>query len=162
MASMAHAPNNANSRTERIKAHQAEAALEYLKNSKRGSGYETDTSRTMGLRKLEEESDLKLAEDLLGYTTGTEIIPSAQPDTHNVDGLNDFSIFKPETAEQFDKLCDILVAILAQNYQHPYYFRFSKNLFLRLAEDLPADEIRKIGGILNRQSEKKLASRQEN
>lgn len=145
------------SRTERIKTHQAEAALELLKRSKYDSGCGVDSSsRIAGLRKLQEEADLKLAEDLLGFHSGSGIIPSVEPDSRDPDGLDTFSIFKPETNKEFETLCDILARILAQNFRHPYYPRFCENLFMRLAKDLPVGEIRKIGGMLTRESDEML------
>ncbi|KAB8221888.1 eukaryotic translation initiation factor 3 subunit J [Aspergillus novoparasiticus] len=140
-------------RVDHIKQRQAESAIEALRASNRK--LDSEGRQTLALLQLEKESDLKLAEDLLGFNTGVSSIPETGMSSPGASKLDTYKIFSPETEEELSQLLDFLVPVIRRNFRSPHYPEFCRDLFTRLAHDLPSNEVKKIGSSLVTLSAKK-------
>lgn len=143
------------SKAERIKDHQAERALHLIRTSKKVNDEEDEGERRVRLRRLEEEADLKLAEDMLSICSGSDNSSDVPDVSSTLVDLGSISIFNPESRQDFQRLLKTLVPIISRNFQNPHYVAFLQEFLSQLAQDVPGEEIRKIISVLTRLSNQK-------
>ncbi|MCJ1474678.1 Translation initiation factor 3 subunit J component [Lambiella insularis] len=127
------------------------------------SSDEDEADKRERLRKTEQEADLKHAEDLFGNIgiNKTRSAPkavvaanSADP-TKSVD-LSSLPLFNPSTKDQFLKLRETLVPLLADNSKKAHYILFMQEFAKQIVKDLPSDQIKKIASGLTTLANEKL------
>jgi len=115
------------------------------------------------LRQREQDSDLKHAEDLIGSiglnksrteTKGVVVMDPKDP-TSTVD-LATLPLFNPNTKEQFLKLRETLVPVLAANSKKAQYSLFMQEFSKQIVKELPSDQIKKIASGLTTLSNEKM------
>ena len=123
---------------------------------------EDEGTKRERLRQTEQAADLKHAEDLFG-NIGINKNRSAKPvvvaDPKNPDNaidLSSFPLFNPNTKDQFLKLRETLVPILAANSKKAQYTLFLQELTRQLVKDLPSEQIKKIASGLTTLSNEKM------
>lgn len=128
------------------------------------SSEEDEASRRERLRRTEQESDLKHAEDLFGnigindrkvITAANAVVLDDKNPSATVD-LTTLPLFDPKTKLQFEKLRDTLIPIIASNSKKAHYVIFLQEFTKQLAKDLPSDQIKKISSSLTALSNEKM------
>ena len=124
---------------------------------------EDQAAKRARLRQREQDSDLKHAEDLIGNigitqsradTKGVVVINPKDP-TSTID-LATLPLFNPSTKDQFLKLRETLVPILAANSKKGQYTLFMQEFSKQIVKDLPSDQIKKIASGLTTLSNEKM------
>ena len=112
---------------------------------------EDETTKRERLRRTEQESDLKHAEDLFGNIGISKNRGPAKPvvvadpsDPTSAIDLSALPLFNPTTRDQFSKLREILVPVLTANSKKAQYILFMREFSKQIVNDLPSEEIRKI------------------
>ena len=159
----AEAAANKKSKAERIAEKKAQRKLE--EESEEESSEEDEAARRERLRRTEQESDLKHAEDLFGNigisnsrkvtTAANAVVIDAKDPTSTVD-LTALPLFDPKTKLQFEKLRDTLIPVLTNNSKKAHYVLFLQEFTKQLAKDLPSDQIKKIASGLTALSNEKM------
>lgn len=115
------------------------------------------------LRRTEQDSDLKHAEDLFGNIGINKNRGASKPavvadpsDPANSIDLSSLPLFNPSTKEQFLKLRETLVPILAASSKLPHYTLFVQEFTKQIVKDLPSDQIKKIASGLTALSNEKM------
>lgn len=123
---------------------------------------EDDAEKRERLRKTEQESDLKHAEDLFGdvglknrSTPKAVVITDASDPTSSID-LSSLALFNPTGKDQFLKLRETLVPLLASNSKKGPYLLFMQEFTKQIVKDLPSGEIKKIASGLTTLSNEKM------
>lgn len=127
------------------------------------SSDEDEADKRERLRKTEQEADLKHAEDLFGNIginknrSAPKAVVTADPadPTKSVD-LSALPLFNPSTKDQFLKLHETLVPLLADNSKKAHYVLFMQEFSKQIVKDLPSDQIKKIASGLMSVSNEKL------
>lgn len=133
---------------------------------------EEESERRERLRRTEQESDLRHAEDLFGNigisnrkatTPANAVVIDAKNPTATVD-LTKLPLFDPKTKLQFENLRDTLIPIIGNNSKKAHYVIFLQEFAKQLAKDLPSDQIKKISSSLTalgneKMKEEKLAEK---
>lgn len=150
------------SKADRVLEHQTERALQLILEST-DLRTEDEGERRARVRRLEEESDRKLFEDLLGFDSCSDSSSTsdAGQSSFTLGDLSHKSVFNPETREEFLTLRETLLPILSRNSQNPHYGSFLVELIPQLARDLPAEEVRKIESMLIRIFNEKVKKERE-
>jgi translation initiation factor 3 subunit J len=128
---------------------------------------ETEAERLQRLRRTEQESDLKHAEDLFGgaglgfsngrkATTTASAIPLDSSDPNKTVDLASLPLFKPSTKAQFETLRNTMVPIIGSSSKKAHYTLFLQEFTKQLAKDLPSDQIKKIASTLTALSNEKM------
>ncbi|TAQ88998.1 hypothetical protein B7494_g2661 [Chlorociboria aeruginascens] len=169
----AEAAANKKSKAQRIAEHKAENERRLAERSDDDSSEEDEADKRERLRRTEQESDLKHAEDLFGNigvsnsrkvtTAANAVVVDAKNPSATVD-LTAIPLFDPKTKIQFEKLRDTLVPVLSNNSKKAHYVLFLQEFTKQLAKDLPSDQIKKIASGLTalsneRMKEEKLAEK---
>ena len=159
----AEAAANKKSKAERIAEKKAQRKLE--EESEEESSEEDEAARRERLRRTEQESDLKHAEDLFGNigisnsrkvtTAANAVVIDVKDPTSTVD-LTALPLFDPKTKLQFEKLRDTLIPVLTNNSKKAHYVIFLQEFTKQLAKDLPSDQIKKIASGLTALSNEKM------
>lgn len=128
---------------------------------------EDEAAKRERLRKSEQESDLKHAEDLLAAGLGkskrsTKAIVIEDPDKsgETID-LSKISLFKPATKTQFEALSEVLVPLLRASSNKPHYSLWVQNFVKQICQELPSAEIKKASSALTALSNEKLAQEKQ-
>lgn len=117
------------------------------------------------MRRTEQESDLKHAEDLFGNIgisnsrKATTAANAVQIDAKDPTATVDFTtlpLFDPKTKPQFEKLRDTMVPIISANSKKAQYVIFLQEFTKQLAKELPSDQIKKIASTLTALSNEKM------
>lgn len=115
------------------------------------------------LRRTEQDADLKHAEDLFGDigVSKTRAAPKAVVAADSADptsavDLSALPLFNPSTKEQFVKLRETLVPILAANAKKAQYTLFMQEFTKQVVRDLPSEQIKKIASGLTTLSNEKM------
>lgn len=128
---------------------------------------EDEAERRERIRRTEQESDLKHAEDLFGdagislrngrkaTTVGSAIPIDSRDPTKTID-LSSISLFNPQTKTQFENLRNTVVPIIGSNHKKAHYALFLQEFAKQLAKDLPSDQIKKIASTLTTLSNEKM------
>ncbi|CZT03515.1 hypothetical protein WAI453_012294 [Rhynchosporium graminicola] len=169
----AEAAANKKSKAQRIAEKQAEKARRLAEDSDEESSEEDEADRRERLRRTEQESDLKHAEDMFGNigisnsrkatTAANAVVVDSKNPTAVVD-LTALPLFDPKTKLQFEKLRDTLVPVISNNNKKAQYVIFLQEFTKQLAKDLPSDQIKKIASTLTalgneKMKEEKLAEK---
>ncbi|KAG4439515.1 hypothetical protein IFR05_005000 [Cadophora sp. M221] len=161
----AEAAANKKSKAQRIAEKQAEKARRLAEESDEESSEEDESARRERLRRTEQESDLKHAEDLFGNigisnsrkatTAANAVVIDSKNPTATVD-LTTLPLFDPKTKLQFEKLRDTLVPVISNNNKKAQYVIFLQEFTKQLAKDLPSDQIKKISSTLTALGNEKM------
>lgn len=115
------------------------------------------------LRRQEQDSDLKHAEDLFGSIgvnnsrSAPKTVVAADPhDPTSAVDLSSLPLFNPTTKDQFTKLRETLTPILAANSKKAHYTLFMQEFTKQIVKELPSDQIKKIGSGLTTLSNEKM------
>ena len=129
------------------------------------SSEEDEAAKRERLRRTEQESDLKHAEDLFGnigisnsrkvMTAANAVQIDAKDPISTVD-LTTLPLFDPKTKGQFEKLRDTLIPVIASNSKKAHYAIFLQEFTKQLAKDLPSDQIKKIASTLTTLGNEKM------
>ena len=156
---------NKKTKAQRIIERQAENARRLAEESSDDSSEEDAATRRERLRRTEQDSDLKHAEDLFGNigisnsrkatTAANAVVVNAADPTATVD-LTTLPLFDPKTKIQFEKMRDTLVPVITSNTKKAHYTIFLQEFAKQLAKDLPSDQIKKIASSLTALSNEKM------
>ena len=114
------------------------------------------------LRRTEQESDLKHAEDLFGdigvknRSAPKAMIPTNASDPGQAVDLSTLPFFNPTTKEQFLNFREVLGPIIAANSKKAHYTLFMQEFTKQIVKDLPSDQIKKIASGLTTLSNEKM------
>ncbi|KAI9724336.1 MAG: hypothetical protein M1812_000404 [Candelaria pacifica] len=124
---------------------------------------EDEATKRERLRRTEQDSDLKHAEDLFGNIGISKNRSAAKPvvaqkpdDPTNTIDLSSLPVFNPNTRDQFAKLRETLVPILTANSRKAHYTMFMQDFTKEVVKDLPSDQIKKIASGLTTLSNEKM------
>ncbi|ESZ98857.1 putative Eukaryotic translation initiation factor 3 subunit J [Sclerotinia borealis F-4128] len=154
---------NKKSKAQRVAEKQAERARELADGSDESSE-EDEASRRERLRRTEQDSDLKHAEDLFGNIginsrKDTSAANAVQIDEKNPAATVDLTtlpLFDPRTKPQFEKLRETLVPLIANNAKKAQYTIFLQEFTKQISKDLPSDQIKKIASTLTALGNEKM------
>lgn len=112
---------------------------------------EDEKSKRERLRRTEQEADLKHAEDLFGNiginknrSAPKAVVATDPNDPSTAIDISSLPLFNPKTKEQFLKLRETLVPILANNSKHAQYTLFLQEFTKQIVKELPSEQIKKI------------------
>ena len=115
------------------------------------------------LRRTEQDSDLKHAEDLFeniginkNRTVPKPMVTANPSDPTSIIDLSSLPLFNPSTKDQFFKLREVLVPILASSSKKAHYTIFMQEFTKQIVKDLPSDQIKKIASGLTTLSNEKM------
>lgn len=159
----AEAAANKKSRSQRIEEKRMETMRRKMQEDEETSSEEEDEAvKRERLRRTEQASDLKHAEDLFGNIginknrgTTKAIVTDPSDPAHSID-LSALSLFNPSSKEQFLKLRDTLTPVLAANSKKAHYTMFMQEFTRQIVKDLPSDQIKKIASGLTTLSNEKM------
>ncbi|KAK3389497.1 eukaryotic translation initiation factor 3 subunit J [Podospora didyma] len=161
----AEAAANKKSKAQRIAERQAERARLMAESDESSDEDETEAQKRERLRRSEQESDLRHAEDLFGgigisnsrkaTTAANAVQINANDPTSTID-LASLPVFKPVGKTGFESLRTTLVPILLESSKKPQYTLFLQEFCKQLAKDLPSDQIKKIASTLTTLSNEKM------
>jgi translation initiation factor 3 subunit J len=97
--------------------------------------------------------DLNLVND---RSTNKVVTVSDPNDPTNSVDLSSMAIFNPKTKDQFTKLREALVPLLAANAKKAHYAIFLQEFTKQITKDLPSDQIKKIVSGLTTLSNEKM------
>jgi translation initiation factor 3 subunit J len=155
---------NKKTKAQRIVERQAENARRLAEESSDDSSEEDAATRRERLRRTEQDSDLKHAEDLFGNiginnrkaTTAANAVAINSSDPNATVDLTTLPLFEPKTKIQFEKMRDTLVPVITSNSKKAHYTIFLQEFAKQLAKDLPSDQIKKIASSLTALSNEKM------
>lgn len=160
----AEALANKKSKAQRIAERKAENERRLAEQNSDDSSEEDEAARRERLRRTEQESDLKHAEDLFGNvgisnrkvtTAANAVVVDAKDPAATVD-FTALPLFDPKTKSQFEKLRDTLIPVIASNSKKAHYVIFLQEFTKQLAKDLPSDQIKKISSGLTALGNEKM------
>ncbi|KAF5878385.1 putative enolase protein [Botrytis fragariae] len=154
---------NKKSKAQRVAEKQAERARQLAEGSDESSE-EDEATRRERLRRTEQESDLKHAEDLFGNIginsrKSTSAANAVQIDEKNPAATVDLTtlpLFDPRTKQQFEKLRETLVPLITNNVKKAQYIIFLQEFTKQISKELPSDQIKKIASTLTALSNEKM------
>lgn len=124
---------------------------------------ETDAKKRERLKNSEKAADLVYAEDLFGNIgtnknrSAPKTIVTADPkDPSNSIDLSSLPLFNPNTKDQFLKLRETLVPLMASNSKKAQYTIFMQEFTKQIVKDLPSEQIKKIASGLTSLSNEKM------
>ena len=122
---------------------------------------EDETSRRERLRRNEQDSDLKHAEDLfenigLNKNRAQKAVVTDSSDPSKSLDLSSLPLFRPNTKDQFSRLKETLAPLLATNVSKPHYTLFLSEFVKDITKDLPSDQIKKVASSLTALSNEKM------
>ncbi|KAI4198597.1 MAG: hypothetical protein LQ350_005188 [Teloschistes chrysophthalmus] len=159
----AEAAKNKKSKSQRIE----EKRTEHLRRKLEEDDDETSSEEDEGikrerLRKTEQEADLKHAEDLFGNIginknrSAPKAVITDPNDPSKALDISSLPLFNPTTKEQFLRLRETLVPILAANSRKAQYTLFMQEFTKQIVKELPSEQIKKIASGLSTQANEKL------
>lgn len=154
---------NKKSRSQRIEEKRMETMRRKMQEAEETSSEEEDeAAKRERLRRTEQASDLKHAEDLFGNIeisknrgTTKAIVADPSDSAHSIN-LSALPIFNPSSKEQFLTLRDTLTPILLANSKKAHYTIFMQEFTRQIVKDLPSDQIKKIASGLTTLSNEKM------
>lgn len=160
----AEAAANKKSKSQRIEEKRMATMRKKMQEDEESSSEEEDPAAMRErLRRTEQDSDLKHAEDLFGSiginknrsVPKAAVVADPSDPTNSID-ISSLPIFNPSTKEQFLKLRETLVPILAASSKLPHYTLFMQEFTKQVVKDLPSDQIKKIASGLTALSNEKM------
>ena len=158
----AEAAANKKTKAERLEERRMANMRKQMEEEEESSEDEDEATKRARLRNTEQEADLKHAQDLfgsanLGVKDRSKPVVVADPkDPNNAVDLASFPLFNPNTKDQFLKLRETLVPILAANAKKAQYTLFMQEFTKQIVKDLPSDQIKKIASGLTTLSNEKM------
>lgn len=123
---------------------------------------EDEAVRRERLRRNEQDSDLKHAEDLFenigikNRGAPKAVVNTDQSDPSKSLDLSSLPLFRPATKDQFLRLRETLAPMLAANVQKPHYILFLQEFVKDITKDLPSDQIKKLASTLTALSNERM------
>lgn len=124
---------------------------------------EDETTKRERLRRTEQEADLKHAEDLFenvginkNRSAPKTVVTMDPKDPSRAIDIAKLPLFNPTTKEQFLKLRETLVPILAANSKKAQYTLFMQEFTKQIVNELPSEQIKKIASGLTALSNEKM------
>lgn len=159
----AEAAANKKSKSQRIEEKRMATMQRKMQDEESSSEEEDPAAMRERLRRTEQDSDLKHAEDLFGNigvnknrgAPKAAVVVDPSDPANSID-LSSLPIFNPSTKEQFLKLRETLVPILAASSKLPHYTLFMQEFTKQIVKDLPSDQIKKIASGLTALSNEKM------
>lgn len=159
----AEAAANHKTKTQRIAEREAAKAAQKAaeEDEETSSEEEDEKTRRDRLRKTEQESDLKHAEDLFGglgvQKRTAKVVVTADPNNPGAAiDLSALPLFKPRTKAQFVNLRETMVPILTASSKETQYALFLPEFCKALAKDLPSEQIKKVASALTTLGNEKM------
>ncbi|KAL8971735.1 MAG: hypothetical protein Q9183_000909 [Haloplaca sp. 2 TL-2023] len=160
----AEAAKNKKSKGQRIEEKRNENLRRKMEADEESSSEDEDeATKRERLRKTEQEADLKHAEDLFGNIginkdrSAPKTVVSTDPnDPSKAVDISSLPLFNPTTKEQFLKLRETLVPILAANSKKAQYTLFMQDFTKQIVKELPSEQIKKISSGLATLSNEKM------
>ncbi|KAL9124586.1 MAG: hypothetical protein Q9217_006098 [Psora testacea] len=160
----AEAPIDKRSKAQRAKERRMAPMKKEIEEEDESSSEEEDSAVVRArARQREQDADLKHAEDLVGNIgigkgrSDTKTVVVADPSNpESAVDLSSLPIFNPNTKDQFMKLREVLVPILAANSKKAHYSLFMQEFSKQIVKDLPSDQIKKIASGLTTLSNEKM------
>lgn len=161
----AEAAASKKSKSQRIEERRAANAARLTAGDSEESSDEDEASKRERLRRTEQESDLKHAEDLFGSvgisnnrkatTKANAVVVDSTDPSRTVDLLS-LPLFDPKTKMQFELLRDTLIPVIGKNSGKAHYVLFLQEFAKQLSKDLPSDKIKKVASTLTALSNEKM------
>ncbi|MCJ1307911.1 Translation initiation factor 3 subunit J component [Agyrium rufum] len=152
---------NKKPRAQRIEEKRMAAMRRMAEDEEESSDDEDEGDKRERLRKTEQESDLKHAEDLFG-TVGiskdrTKPVVAQDPTdpTKTID-LAALPLFNPTTKDQFARLRETVAPLINGNSRKAHYILFMQEFSKMIVKDLQSDQIKKIASGLTTLSNEKM------
>ena len=159
----AEAALNKKSKAQRIEEKRMANMRRKMEEEEESSSEEEDEGvKRERLRRTEQDSDLKHAEDLFGNigiknrTAVKPVIAINPSDPSSIIDLSSIPLFNPSTKDQFLKLREVLAPIIASSSKKAHYTMFMQEFTKQMVKDLPSDQIKKIGTGLTTLSNEKM------
>ena len=159
----AEAAANKKSKSQRIEEKRmANMRKKMEEDDDTSSEDEDEAIKRERLRRTEQDSDLKHAEDLFGNIgvkdrNGPKAVVAADPsDPTSAVDLTSLPLFNPSTKDQFRQLRETLTPVLAANSRKAHYTIFMQEFTKQIVKDLPSDQIKKIASGLTTLSNEKM------
>lgn len=161
----ADAAANKKSRAQRIEEKRMVNMRRKMEEGEDDSSSEDEDAATKRerLRRTEQDSDLKHAEDLFGNIGINKDRSAAKPtvttdpsDPTSAIDLSSIPLFNPTTKDQFLKLREILVPLLTANSKKAQYTLFLREFSKQIVNDLSSEEIKKIASGLTTLSNERM------
>ncbi|KAH7131917.1 eukaryotic translation initiation factor 3 subunit J [Dendryphion nanum] len=154
------------SKSQRIEEHRQATLLRRQQEDGLDSDEDEDEAeRRARLKKSELDADMAHAVDLIGGDFGDlginkrggkpVTIADDNDPTQSID-LSALKIFNPNTKDQFVKLREALVPLIAGNAKKAQYTLFLQEFTKQISKDLPSDQIKKIASGLTTLSNEKM------
>lgn len=158
----AEAAANKKTKAERLEERRM-ANMRKKMEEEESSEEEDEATKRARLRNTEQEADLKHAQDLFGSVNlsankdrSKPVVVADPKDPNNAVDLASFPLFNPTTKDQFLKLRETLVPILAANAKKAQYTLFMQEFTKQIVKDLPSEQIKKIASGLTTLSNEKM------
>ena len=159
----AEAAANKKSKAQRIEERRVAHMRSKLEEDDTSSEDEDEATMRERLRRTEQDSDLKHAQDLFGdiginksRSTPKVVVATDPSDANKALDLSALPLFQPTTKDQFLKLREILTPLLAANSMKAHYPLFMREFTKQIVKDLPSEEIKKIASGLTTLSNEKM------
>ncbi|KAL8781785.1 MAG: hypothetical protein Q9203_000116 [Teloschistes exilis] len=158
----AEAAKNKKSKSQRIEEKRTEHLRRKLEEDDETSSEEDDATKRERLRKTEQEADLKHAEDLFGNIginknrSAPKAVVTDPNDPSKALDISSLPLFNPTTKEQFLRLRETLVPILAANSKKAQYTLFMQEFTKQIVKELPSEQIKKIASGLSTMANEKM------
>ncbi|KAL8703292.1 MAG: hypothetical protein Q9201_003533 [Fulgogasparrea decipioides] len=160
----AEAAKNKKSKSQRIEEQRNQRLRQKLEEDEETSSEEEDeATKRERLRRTEQEADLKHAEDLFGNiginknrSVPKTVVSTDPNDPSKAVDISSLPLFNPTTKEQFLRLRETLVPILAANSKKAQYTLFMQEFTKQIVKDLPSEQIKKISSGLATLSNEKM------
>ncbi|KAJ4411199.1 Translation initiation factor 3 subunit J component [Didymella pomorum] len=158
----AEARANHKTKAERIEEHRQAALRRRQEEEDYEDEDETEEEKRLRLRQAEQEASRAQAEELFGELSvgksksAKAITVSDSSDPTNSIDLSAMPLFNPNTKDQFLKLRETLIPLLANNSKKGQYSLFLQEFCKGIAKELPSDQIKKIASGLTTLSNEKM------
>ena len=124
---------------------------------------EDEATKRERLRQTEQAADLQYAEDLFGNvginknrSAPKAMVSADAKDPSNSIDLSSLPLFNPVTKDQFLKLRETIVPLLAANSKKAQYTIFMQEFTKQIVKDMPSEQIKKIASGLTTLSNEKM------
>ena len=160
----AEAAANKKSKSQRVEERRTANMRKKMEEEEESSSEEEDEATMRErLRQTEQDADLKHAEDLFGNISinknrsAPKAVVAADPkDPSSSIDLSSLPLFNPNTKDQFLKLRETLVPLLAANSKKAQYTIFMQEFSKQIVKDLSSEQIKKIASGLTTLSNEKM------
>ncbi|PNS17826.1 hypothetical protein CAC42_3221 [Sphaceloma murrayae] len=159
----AEAKANHKSKAQRIEERRRENERRRMAEEETSDEDEDEAEKRARLRKTEQDSDLKHAEDLFGSIGISNNRGAVKPVTIQKDSnpasaidLSALPIFNPANKEGFTQLRETLVPLLTQNTKKAQYAIFLPEFVKQISKEMPSEQIKKVASALTALSNEKM------